>query len=99
MASPDAALRSVGVTTGVLGSFDTATAREGTAGLLDDGVVTWHPPADAAAALLKGAARGWRVVYTPWEQTRIATLLHPLMPAVMDWVVRLVTLSGEPTAS
>ena len=31
----------------------------------------------------------------PWEQTRIATLIHPLMPTFMDWVIRCVVLSGE----
>jgi len=30
-----------------------------------------------------------------FRQTRLASLLHPLMPETMDWVVRLVTLSGE----
>ena len=35
IASKDPALRSVTITTGVLGSFDTETAREGTKGLLD----------------------------------------------------------------
>jgi short-subunit dehydrogenase len=87
IASPDPSLARVTVTTGVLGSFDTETAREGTGGKLDS-LVVWSPPADAASALLKAGARRWRTVYVPWEQTRIITLLHPLMPELMDWVIR-----------
>ena len=95
MASKDGALHSIGITTGVLGSFGTETARAGTAGKLDSGLVTWSPPELAARDLLKAGARGWNTVYTPWSQIRIASLLHGLMPEVMDWVVRYVTLSGE----
>ena len=87
------------VTTGVLGSFNTDTAREGTKGLLDEGLIVWHPPVVAAEGLLTAGARRWRQVFVPWEQTRIATLLHPLMPETMDWVIRYVTLSGEGNAS
>jgi short-subunit dehydrogenase len=87
--SHNASLARVTVTTGVLGSFDTETAREGTGGKLD-ALVTWSPPAVAASALLKAGARRWRTVYVPWEQTRIITLLHPLMPALMDWVIQKI---------
>lgn len=93
IASPDEFLRGITVTTGILGSFNTDSARNGTKGMLDH--MNWRPPDEAALALLKAGARRWRDVYTPWEQTRIATLLHPLMPTTMDWVIRLVTLSGE----
>lgn len=96
VASPDASLRAITVTTGVLGSFNTDTARNGTKGMLDH--MDWRPPDEAAIALLKAGARRWREVYTPWEQTRIVTLLHPLMPSAMDWVIRTVTLSGEATS-
>jgi NAD(P)-dependent dehydrogenase (short-subunit alcohol dehydrogenase family) len=95
VASPDPGLARVGITTGVLGSFDTPAARAATKGKLDEGAVAWHPPSQAASGLLLGCARGLRTVYVPWSQTRLAGLLHPLAPAAMDWVVRLVTLSGE----
>jgi len=39
LASPDPKVRSIGITTGVLGAFSTETARAGTAGKLDDGMV------------------------------------------------------------
>jgi len=89
VASTDEALRSVSITTGILGSFDTETARDGTAGQLDH--MDWRPPSEAAVALLKAGARRWRDVYTPWEQTRIITLLHPWAPTALDWVVRKMT--------
>ena len=57
--------------------------------------MTWHPPKDAADGLILAGARRRRDVYVPWEQTRIATLIHPLMPTVMDWLIRWVVLSGE----
>merc|ERR1719321_155607 len=88
VASQNAALRSVSVTTGVLGSFNTESARQGTKGLLDDGLMTWHPPSDAADALIQGGALRWRTVFVPWSQTRILTLLFPLMPTTMDWLIR-----------
>jgi NAD(P)-dependent dehydrogenase (short-subunit alcohol dehydrogenase family) len=94
VASSDPSLQSISITTGILGSFDTETARAGTKGYLDQ-VVTWHQPAKAASALMQATARRLRDVYVPWEQTRIATLLHPLMPTLMDWVIRTFTLSGE----
>lgn len=98
VASSDPSLRQITVTTGVLGSFNTDTAREGTKGLLDDGLIVWHPPAVAAEGLLTAGARRWRQVFVPWSQTRVASLLYPLCPEVMDWVVRYVTLSGEGNA-
>jgi short-subunit dehydrogenase involved in D-alanine esterification of teichoic acids len=39
LASPDPKVRSIRITTGVLGAFSTETARAGTAGKLDDGMV------------------------------------------------------------
>ena len=64
VASPDPSLRAVSVTTGVLGSFSTETARAGTKGQLDH--ISWHPPSEAAEALLTAGARRWREVHTPW---------------------------------
>jgi len=90
VASPDPKLRSITVTTGILGSFDTDNARNGTKGVLDH--MDWRPPSEAATALLSASARRWRDVYTPWEQTRIITLLHPLFPTSMDAVIRLIVL-------
>lgn len=90
MASQDPQLRAISITTGILGAFDTETAREGTKGLLDH--MPWSPPGMAADALIMAGARRLREVYVPWEQTRIVTLLHPLAPELMDWVIRKITL-------
>ena len=95
MASSNPTLNNIGITTGVLGSFGTDTARAGTAGKLDSGLVQWSDPSLAARDLLTAGARGWQTVYTPWSQIRIASFLHGMVPEVMDWVVRYVTLSGE----
>jgi short-subunit dehydrogenase len=95
IASPDKKLNSIGITTGVLGSFGTETARAGTAGKLDSGLVQWADPSIAARDLLKAGARGWNTVYTPWTQIRIASLLHGIFPDFIDWTVRYLTLSGE----
>lgn len=86
--SPDPGLRNVSITTGILGSFDTDNARQSTQGILDN--MDWRPPSEAAIALLTAGARGWNEVYTPWEQTRIISLLHPLMPSTIEWVIRKI---------
>mmetsp|Transcript_8106 Transcript_8106/g.20223 ORF Transcript_8106/g.20223 Transcript_8106/m.20223 type:complete len:325 (-) Transcript_8106:49-1023(-) len=95
LASRNAGLHGVGITTAVLGSFGTESARTGTAKYLDEGIVQWWPPADAAEALLKAAARGWKTVYTPWQQVRFLPLLHPWFPETLDSILRYVTTSGE----
>lgn len=90
IASPDARLRNISVTTAVLGSYDTEKAREMVSEKLES--IVWHPPADAAASIITAGARRSRVVYAPWEQVRLAALLHPLMPSAFDWVIRKLTV-------
>ena len=95
MASTDPKVRSIGITTGVLGAFSTETARAGTAGKLDDGMVPWNDPSVASHDLIKAGAREWQTVYTPWHQLRVAALLHGFAPELMESVTRYITLSGE----
>jgi corticosteroid 11-beta-dehydrogenase isozyme 1 len=95
LASPDPKTRSIGITTGVLGAFSTETAKAGTAGKLDDGMVPWNDPRVASHDLLKAGARKWQTVFTPWHQLRVASLLHGLAPELMEGLTRYITLSGE----
>jgi len=95
IASPDPKVRSISITTGVLGAFATETAKAGTKGKLDDGMVPWNDPSVASHDLLKAGARKWQTVFTPWHQLRVAALLHGFAPEVMESLTRYVTLSGE----
>jgi dehydrogenase/reductase SDR family protein 7B len=93
--SADPALRRVGITQGVLGAFTTESFKTGTAGKLDPKFIPQNDPSVAAWDLLKGGARGYQTIYTPWSQVRLVVLLQGLMPRVMDAVLRKAALAGE----
>lgn len=92
-ASPEASLRALTITQGVLGAFSTESARSATKGKADH--LPWKPPSVAADALLCAAARRWREVFTPWALVKPTDFLHRFAPSTMDWVVRTVALYGE----
>ena len=96
--SSDPALRRVEITQGVLGAFTTESFKTGTAGKLDPKFIPQNDPSVAAWDLLKGGARGYQTIYTPWSQVRLVVLLQGLMPRVMDWVLRKAALAGEVVA-
>ena len=95
VASNDTALQRVLITQGVLGAFTTESFKTGTAGRLDPNYVPQNHPSVAAWDLLKGGARGYQTIYTPWSQVRLVVLLQGLMPRVMDFVLRKAALAGE----
>lgn len=83
----------VSVTTAVLGSIDTESARKGTA--LPDGTpalpnVAWAPADECAAAIAKGGVLRTREVHYPALEIGASVLLRPLLPDTLDRIVRLV---------
>ena len=93
--SPDAALRRIQITQGVLGAFTTESFKVGTAGKLDPRFIPQNDPSVAAWDLLKGGARGYQTIYTPWSQVRLVVLLQGIFPRAMDWLLRKAALAGE----
>lgn len=90
----------VSVTTVVLGSIDTESARKGTA--LPDGKpalpnVAWAPADECAAAIAKGGVLRTREVHYPASEIGVSVLLRPFLPDVLDRIVRLV-MSPVPLA-
>lgn len=93
--SEDTRLRKISITTGILGSFDTDNARDTAASTMKEGAVTFHPPALAASDLLVALARGYSTVFSPWHQTRLICLLHPLFPETMEAITRWTIKNAE----
>lgn len=95
--SDDTQLRNIGrgITIGILGSFDTDNARDTAASTMKKGAVTFHPPSMAATDLLLALARRYSIVFTPWHQTRLICLLHPLFPSALDWITRYTIKLAE----
>ena len=93
--SDNSLLRKIHITNSILGSFDTESARTAAAATMKDGAVTWHPPDVAALDLLVALARGHKYTFSPWSQTRLLCLLHPLFPQGMDYLTRHIIRSAE----
>jgi dehydrogenase/reductase SDR family member 7B len=97
LSSTDPALARVGITTGVLGSFDTENTKALAGSKMDPAksFVEWHAPQMASRALVSAAARGHDTVFVPWTQTRLVCLLSPLLTRPLGWLLRTVALHGE----
>lgn len=76
----------VGITTCTIGSVDTENALENVKGGAP--VVTFYPASECAKAILRGSETRVRQVFYPFFQTYPSTILYPIMPTLMDILIR-----------
>lgn len=77
----------VTITTHVLGNIDTPNAVANTKGHLTR--IARYPPTEAANCIVEGTERGLRETFYPWAEVYFFTILHPIIPGVLDALVRL----------
>ena len=76
----------VGVTLCAIGATDTEGARDIKTQISS---VTWDPPAEAALAIIKGAATKAREIFHPHHIVFPSVLFNTLMPPVIDYALQV----------
>ena len=56
---------------------------------MDANILSWEPPADAARAVVRGAAARKRELFYPASLVYPVLALRPFFPAAVDWMLML----------
>lgn len=96
MMTSSQSMQHVEVTTGVLAGFETDIVKNTVPDLVYCNSIHLSHPRIAAIDLLKGGARRWKTVYTPWPEAWIVCSLHAFMPRLVEWVMTYIFTSCDP---